>query len=324
MITAANESESDCDAVRNMFTDHHYTDTAAETVAAALNAGTDLNCGSFYKSNLQAAYNQGLFNVSVLDRSLIRRYAALAKLGYFDSPTNQPYRQLTFANVATSSAQALALRAAEEGIVLLKNDNTLPLNKNVKKLAIIGPLANATGQMQGNYAGTAKFLHSPLYAAQQAGYQVTYVKATTITSDSGQSSQALAAARNADVVIFVGGIDVSVEAEDKVSLLCSKFWALAENIEDRTAIAWPTPQLNLINQLAGVGKPLVVVQMGTGLDSSSIKSNSKVNSMVWAGYPGQDGGTALFNILTGKTSPSGRLPITFYPVSIPISSKAYC
>jgi len=288
---------SDCDAVQNIYNPHAYTKTTYEAVAVALNAGTDLNCGQAYKNYLQGAYDRGLINTTVLDRSLIRRYASLVKLGYFDSPSAQPYRRLTFADVSTPSAEALALRAAEEGIVLLKNDGLLPFKSTVKKLAVIGPLANSTTQMLGGYSGIPKFAHSPLYAAQRAGFNVTYVKGTNINSDLGQSSQVLAAARAADAVIFVGGVDLSIEDESN----------------DRETITWPSSQLSLINQLAGAGKPLVVVHMGTGLDSSSIKSNSKVNSIVWAGYPGQDGGTAIFNILTGKTSPSGRLPITFYP-----------
>jgi beta-D-xylosidase 4 len=88
------------------------------------------------------------------------------------------------------------------------------------------------------------------------------------------------------------------------------------SLQDRYNITWPGNQLDLITQLANLSKPLIVVQMGTQVDSSSLVSNAGVNGLVWAGYPGQDGGTAIVNILTGKTAPAGRLPVTQYPVSV--------
>jgi hypothetical protein len=86
--------------------------------------------------------------------------------------------------------------------------------------------------------------------------------------------------------------------------------------QDRNVITWPGEQLELISQLANLTKPLIVVQMGTQVDSSSLVSNPGVNGLLWAGYPGQDGGTAIINIITRKTAPAGRLPVTQYPVSV--------
>ncbi|CZT07718.1 related to beta-xylosidase [Rhynchosporium graminicola] len=298
----------DCDAVHNIFDGeswnkprigHNYTKTPEEAAAVALNAGTDLSCGDYYPLYLQGAIDKGLTNVSTMDQALTRKYATLVKLGYFDSAANQPYRKLTFADVSIPSAQALALKAAEEGIVLLKNDGTLPLKSTIKKLALIGPHANATEEMQGLYFGVAPFLHSPLYAAKKAGYEVSYVLGTNVTSDTSGYAEALKAAQNADAIIYVGGIDTTVEKETM----------------DRYQISWPQNQLDLISRLSSLSKPLVVVQMGSMVDSQSLLSNDNVHSLVWAGYPGQDGGTAIFNILTGKAAPAGRLPVTQYPAS---------
>ncbi|RDL41531.1 uncharacterized protein BP5553_01510 [Venustampulla echinocandica] len=289
---------SDCDAVHNIYQDHKYTKTPQQAVAAALNAGTDLDCGTYYPDHLGQAYNESLYNISTLDRSLIRRYASLVRLGYFDPPSKQPYRQLTFADVSTNASQSLALKAAENGIVLLKNDGTLPLSSSIKSVAIVGPWANATKQMQGNYYGAAPYLHSPAYAAQQAGFSAKVSNGTGISSnDASGFANALAAARQADAIIYVGGIDNSIESE----------------AHDRNDILWPGNQLNLISQLSNLTKPMIVVQMGTQVDSSSIVSNPGVGALVWAGYPGQDGGTAIMNILTGKVAPAGRLPVTQYP-----------
>jgi beta-D-xylosidase 4 len=317
---------SDCDAVQNIFNGtswnvpslgHNYTSTPEEAVASALNAGTDLNCGNFYAEFLGSAYDQGLYTISTLDRSLARRYASLVKLGYFDSPADQPYRQLSFSNVSMKSSQTLALRAAEEGIVLLKNDGTLPLGNDVQTVALIGPLANATEQMQGNYFGVAPYLHSPLFAAQEAGFKVSYVQGTNVSNGTSGIVEAMEAAKMADVVIYVGGIDITVEAESMVNPLVRNLSSLLMRSQDRFEISWPLNQLALISQLSAISKKFIVVQMGTQVDSALLVSNPGVNSLVWAGYPGQDGGTAIFNILTGKTVPAGRLPITQYPVRVP-------
>jgi len=291
---------SDCDAVQNVFLPHNYTATREEAAAAALIAGTDVNCGTYYQNHLPVAYAQGLINTTTVDQALIRQYSSLVRLGYFDGPDAE-YRNITWADVNTPYAQSLALQVAAEGITLLKNDGMLPL-KNVSgtKLALIGDWANATTQMQGSYAGIAPYLHSPLYAAQQAGFNVTYVSGPGGQGDPTTDSwlPVWPAAEQADIIMYVGGIDNSVESEGM----------------DRVAIAWTGAQLDIIGQLAGYGKPMAVVQMGGGqIDSSPIVSNPNISSLLWGGYPGQDGGVAIFDILTGKTAPAGRLPTTQYP-----------
>ncbi|KAI0476416.1 glycoside hydrolase superfamily [Xylariaceae sp. FL0804] len=303
---------ADCDAVEDVWTNHGYGGSAAGAAADALNAGTDLDCGTFWPQNLPAAYAAGLFNDTALDRTLIRRYASLVRLGFFDPAAGQAYRQLGWEDVATPAAKALALRAAQEGIVLLKNNKTaanataaLPLPSSVKTVAVVGPLATATTQMQGNYYGTAESLTDVVAAFEAAGYAVNTTAGCTV---SGSSTSGFAAAvdlaRAADATVYVGGIDTSVEAEGM----------------DRTQITWPGVQLDLIQQLAtataaagGGKKPFAVVQMGTMVDSSALVASDDVPALLWAGYPGQDGGAAVVSVLTGDTAPAGRLPVTQYP-----------
>ena len=264
-----------------------------------MNAGTDLDCGDFWPQNLASAIGKSV-DAKKLDETLIRRYASLVTLGYFDPPAGQPYRQIAWKDVATPDAKALALRAASEGLVLLKNDGALPFGQPksarlarsagqagaVQTVAVLGPMASATTSMQGNYYGIAQRVVSPVAAFKAAGF-------TAVTDTNG--------AKSADAVVYVGGIDTGTETEEK----------------DRNDIDWPATQLSAIKSLANSakGKPFVVVQMGTMVDSTWIRDSGDVGAVLWAGYPGQDGGTAIVNVLTGRTAPAGRLPVTQYPAS---------
>lgn len=143
-------------------------------VVAAMIAGTDLDCGTYFQNHLPTAFGAGLLTEAVLDRSLIRLYSSLFRTGYFDGAAAM-YRNLTFEDVNTLGAQKLSYDAATKGIVLLQNDGILPLKlTNTTTVALIGDWANATSQMQGNYFGNALYLHSPLYALQKLGVFVNY------------------------------------------------------------------------------------------------------------------------------------------------------
>ncbi|KAJ7072124.1 glycoside hydrolase family 3 protein [Mycena amicta] len=290
---------SDCDAVESIFENHLYVDSYEAAAAVALEAGTDINCGSIYGLFLQSALDQNLTKVADIQKALVRQYASLVRLGYFDPPELQPYRQFTFADVGTPASQNLAYDVAVEGMVLLKNDGILPLKKSLKKMALVGPWAQATDQMQGNYYGTPEFLISPEMGAITAGFNVTFIQGTGIQDGSTDGfADALSAAKNADLIVYAGGIDESVEAEGL----------------DRTEISWPGAQLQLIQELAAVGKPFVVVQFGAGqVDDTWLLNSKAVNAILWAGYPGQSGGTAVADVLTGKAAPAGRLPLMQYP-----------
>ncbi|EUC31235.1 glycoside hydrolase family 3 protein [Bipolaris zeicola 26-R-13] len=292
---------SDCDSIQNVYLPHQWSSSREGAAADSLNAGTDLDCGTYMKSHLPGAVKQGLTNETALDKALVRQYSSLIKLGYFDAPEKQPYRQLGFDAVATSASQALALKAAEEGIVLLKNDGVLPINFGSKNIGIYGDWANATSQMQGNYYGVAKFLTSPYMALQKLGVNVKY--AGGLPGGAGDPTTAnwpslSGVITTSDVHIWVGGMDNGIESEDR----------------DRSFLTLTGSQLDVIGQLADTGKPIIVVIMGGGqIDTSPLIRNPKISAVLWAGYPGQDGGTAIVNILTGKAAPAGRLPQTQYP-----------
>jgi xylan 1,4-beta-xylosidase len=269
----------DCLAVQDVYDPHNYTTTLVNATAVSLKAGTDIDCGITYNETLIDAVNQKLITEDDIKNAQIRLWSSLVRCarlflcidlvfmsystGYFDPADMQPYRQLGWSDVNMPSAQALALTAAEEGIVLFKNDDILPLSPSIKKIALIGPWANATVQMQANYQGIAPYLISPLQAFEEAGFDVSFTNGTQILgTDTSGFSEALDIAQNSDAIIFMGGIDVTVEQEAM----------------DRNNITWPGVQLDLVSQLETVGKPLVVLQMGGGqVDSSSLRDSSKVN-----------------------------------------------
>jgi beta-D-xylosidase 4 len=292
---------SDCDAVQDIYDSHHYVDTAAEAAAVALKAGTDLECVVSSWDGLTQAWNASLITEQNLDKALIRLYASLIDLGFFDAAKYQPLRTLGWDAVNSPSAQKLALDSAVEGLVLIKNDGVLPLGiDTAKSYALIGPYYEATQQLQGNYYGPAPYLISPLQAAQNLGLNIVSALGSKINDTDSSYADAITTAKSADTIIFLGGIDNTIESESL----------------DRATIVWPEPQLDLLRQLTALGKPVIVVQFGGGqLDDSELLANSSVNAVLWAGYPGQSGGAAIFDVLTGKAAPAGRLPTTQYPAS---------
>ncbi|EMC95065.1 glycoside hydrolase family 3 protein [Baudoinia panamericana UAMH 10762] len=294
---------SDCNAISDIYYNHNYSVNNAAAAGLSLSNGMDTACivaNTGVMTDVNGSYYGGYVTEATITTALIRQYEALVIAGYFDPASSNPYRSIGWSSVNTPAAQTLARQAATEGTTLLKNTGLLPYKfTSQTKVAMIGMWANGTSQMQGGYSGPAPYLHSPLYAASQLGLSYNYangpINQTTLTSNYSQN--ATAAAQNADVILFFGGIDWSVEAEAM----------------DRYQIAWPGAQQALIAQLAALGKPMIVLQMGSMLDATPILSNNNISALVWVGYPGQDGGVAAFDILTGAVAPAGRLPVTMYP-----------
>lgn len=291
---------SDCNAIVNFHDDHNYTETAAQSAAIAYRSGTDTVCEYNSITDVQGAWNQSILPEPVIDQALRRLYEGLIRAGYFDPADDLPYRALGWEDVNTPEAQALALQSAVDGTVLKKNDGLLPLKDDSSSIALIGFWSNGTTAMLGGYAGPPPYFHGPWFAADSLG-KTTFVAngpiAETTSDDDTWTAPALEAVSDADIVIYFGGNDMSIESEDK----------------DRTEIAWPSAQLALLENVCALGKPCIVVELGDQNDDAPLLENNNVSAIVWAGFPGQEGGTAIFDILTGKTSPAGRLPTTVYP-----------
>ncbi|KAK4159859.1 glycoside hydrolase [Cladorrhinum sp. PSN259] len=297
---------SDCDAVYyagNANGGHRYKSSYAAAIGASLEAGCDNMCWatSGTQPNPSSAF-PSQFSQATLDKALVRQFQGLVKAGYFDGPDSM-YRNLGAGDLNTKTAKDTALKAAEEGIVLLKNDGVLPLALNGTgtgfQVAMIGFWANAADKMLGGYSGTPATNNDPVTAARAMGMTVNYVTGPLTQSSAGDTNAAVSAAQKSNVVIFFGGIDNTVEKESG----------------DRTGIAWPSGQLSMIQRLAQTGKPVIVVRLGTHVDDTPLLSIPNVKAILWAGYPGQSGGAAVMNIITGVANPAGRLPITVYPSS---------
>ncbi|PIA54809.1 hypothetical protein AQUCO_00901003v1 [Aquilegia coerulea] len=297
---------SDCDAVATVYEYQHYAHSAADAVADVLKAGTDINCGTYMLLNTQSAIEQGKVQEEDIDRALYNLFSVQLRLGLFNgNPAKGKYGKLGPHNVCTKEHRELALEAAKQGIILLKNDrNFLPLKKtSVASLAVIGPTANGTSNLGGTYTGIPCDAKSFLDGFQ-AHTQIVYYTAGCIDvacQSTDGFAEAVRIARMADVVVVVAGLDLSQETEDR----------------DRVSLLLPGKQMDLIAAVAVASKrPMVLVLTGGGpIDVSFAKEDARIASILWVGYPGEAGGLALAEIIFGKYNPGGRLPMTWYPES---------
>jgi beta-glucosidase len=155
---------SDCDAIADIQRGHHYTKTYAEAAAVSLQHGVDSDCADFFSiakddsdyARYREAVEQKLVPESVLDASLKRLFTARMKLGLFDPPATVPYANVPDSALMSPAHRTLALRAARETMVLLKNNGVLPLKRAIKRILVVGPLADQADVLHGNYNGIAK------------------------------------------------------------------------------------------------------------------------------------------------------------------------
>jgi beta-glucosidase len=158
---------SDCGAIDDIYQRHHFVKTAEEASAVAVKKGTDLECGDTYRA-LVAAVKQGLVSEAEIDRAVKRLFEARFRLGMFDPPEMVPYSKIPFSENDSPEHRRLALDAARESVVLLKNENnTLPLKKDIKTLAVIGPNADSVQVLLGNYNGQPSRATTPLAGIRQ-------------------------------------------------------------------------------------------------------------------------------------------------------------
>lgn len=186
---------SDCDAVRNIFTGHHFRPTQAQSSAISLERGMDNECADFfskvkddhdYKPFIEAV-QQGYVSEGAMDTALVRLFTARMKLGMFDPPEMVPYTKVDEKELDSAEHRALARKLANESMVLLKNDGTLPLKPGVRNIAVVGPLADQTKVLLGNYTGTPTHIVSMLdgLKVEFPNANITYVAGTQFLREDG-------------------------------------------------------------------------------------------------------------------------------------------
>ncbi|KAJ6711411.1 SUGAR HYDROLASE-RELATED [Salix purpurea] len=209
---------TDCDSIDVLYNSQHYTKTPEEAAAKSILAGVDLNCGSFLGQHTEAAVKAGLVNESAIDKAVSNNFATLMRLGFFDGdPRKQLYGKLGPKDVCSAENQELAREAARQGIVLLKNTaGSLPLSPTaIKNLAVIGPNANVTKTMIGNYEGTPCKYTTPLQGLA-ASVATTYLPGcSNVACGTAQVADAQKMAAAADATVLVMGADQSIEAESR-------------------------------------------------------------------------------------------------------------
>ena len=303
---------SDCWAIRDFHTQHMVTDTAEESAAMALKAGCDVNCGNTYL-HLLKAYEQGLITEEDITRSAERLFTTRFLLGLFDETE---YDGLGLEKVECKEHLALAERAAAESVVLLKNDGILPLKKeNLKSIGVVGPNANSRVALIGNYHGTASRYITVLEGIQDAvgeDVRVFYSEGSHLFKDRVEGlsagpdriSEAKAVAEHSDVLVLCLGLDETLEGEEGDT---GNSYASG----DKNDLLLPESQRQLLEAMAETGKPVILINMtGSAMDLRFAQEHCAAVVQSW--YPGARGGKVIADILLGKISPSGKLPVTFY------------
>ena len=298
---------SDCWAIRDFYDKgcHEVSKDAAEASATAVRAGTDLECGSAYKA-LPEAVKRGEITEKELDKSLKKLIMARIELGDFDNDSLVEWTRIPSSVVACKKHKQMALDMARQGTVLLKNNGLLPLDKDAK-IVVMGPNANDAEMMWGNYNGTPTATMTILDGIHNYQPEARFIRGCghTRNSDSLRVSDIIYAVRDADIVVFAGGISPRLEGEEmKVNEVGFKGG-------DRTDIELPKIQRQLLAALHDAGKKVVLVNC-SGSAVALEPETSSCDAILQAWYGGEQGGTAVAEILFGDVNPSGKLPVTFY------------
>jgi len=300
---------TDCGALDDIFERHKALPGPVETAAAAIKAGVDLDCSNILQDDVLKAVNTGLLTKQDVDSALAALIRTQLKLGFFDDKSNVPFSGYGADSVHNTSHITLARAMADRSMVLLKNNNnTLPLKKDgLNSLMIVGPNAFSFDALSGNYHGVSS-------------HMVTFVEGITAAAGPGMHLEydqgcdykdtvhfgGTWAANNCEATVAVLGLTPVMEGEEGDAFL-------APHGGDRTDLALPAAHVAYLKALRkSIGKkPLIlVITAGSAVDLSTVEPYADAILLAW--YPGEQGGNALADILFGKTSPSGHLPVTFY------------
>lgn len=299
---------SDFGALADFHTNHGLTASAAETAAVALKGGCDLNAGRVYEK-LMDALEAGMITEADIRKACVKVMRTRIRLGMLDEHT--PYDNIPYTVVACPEHKALALDYARKSMVLLKNNGILPLDASkYQTIGVIGPNANSRAALEGNYSGTADRYITFLEGIQDAfdgrvlcaeGCHLYKDRMSGLARENDRLAEAETVAEQSDLVILCVGLDAYIEGEEGDA---GNEFASGDKIDLRL----PDPQRLLVSKIMEKGKPVIIVSAV----GSAINVEADCDAVIHTWYPGQSGGKALADILFGKVSPSGKLPVTFY------------
>lgn len=303
---------SDCWAVRDFHEKHKVTEGPEQSVKLALENGCDVNCGCTYEF-VMSAYKKGLISEETIRTSAVRLFTTRYLLGLMNGSA---FDKIGIEALEAEEHLSVSREAAEKGCVLLKNNGILPLNKDkISKIGIIGPNANSRASLIGNYHGTSSryitvlegiqdYLGKEVRVLYSEGCDISKDKVEPLALEDDRLSEAKAVADASDVVVLVVGLNENLEGEegDEGNSYVSG---------DKKDLLLPASQRRLMKAVFSCNKPTVIVLMaGSSIDLEEF--NGKADAILLPWYPGARGGSVVADILFGKISPSGKLPVTFY------------
>lgn len=312
---------TDCGAVDFLNQGHFWTRSPAAAVAAAIHNGSDMEIGIpgpwghgyYFQTHMNQTVESKLLAVGELDRAAIRVWRTAFRLGMFEPVASSPWGALGWEDIDSDRNQAASREAALQSLTLLKNEGkTLPLDpKSLRSLAVLGPFANSTVDLMGGYSGLNLRIasHSPSAVLQRRLAAVS--PSTRLLFSAGahnganrtdEIEAAVRATHQADAtVLFVGDTHVA-------------------EFSDRTWNGLEYAQVELIKAVCSTGKPVaLIVVAGHSIDLTAAKESC--SAIIFAFLPSQFGGDAIADVLLGRYSPAGRLPVTFYDSSVNLRSN---
>ncbi|AQR97316.1 glycoside hydrolase family 3 C-terminal domain-containing protein [Clostridium saccharoperbutylacetonicum] len=305
---------SDCWAIADFHLYHGVTSTATESAALAIKNGCDLNCGNVYLQML-LAYKEGLVTEEDITRAAERLMATRIRLGMFDEECE--FNKIPYTMNDCKEHHEVSLMASRKSIVMLRNNGLLPLDKSkLKSIGIIGPNADSELMLKGNYFGTASKYITVLEGIHEAvdseNIRIFYSEGCHLYKDRVQDlaepddrmAEAVTVAEHSDVVILCLGLDSSIEGEQGDA-------GNSDGAGDKLNLNLPGKQQELLEKVIATGKPVIVV-LGAGSALTLQGQEENCAAILNAWYPGSFGGRAIADLIFGKCSPSGKLPVTFY------------
>ncbi len=297
---------SDCWAIQDFYEGHKISPDKKSAAAMALNAGCNLNCGSTYPE-LVNAVKAGLTTEQDIDHNLRELLPTRFRLGLFDTSTT-PLDEIDIDVVRSQKHLDLSYESAVKSMVLLKNkDNLLPLDPNLKNLFVTGPTATSAQALLANYYGVSDnmvTLLEGIAGAVSNHTAIRYVQGNLLDRPNVNPMDWYSEeAETADVTVACMGITQLLEGEEGEAIASATYG-------DREYITLPPHQIDYLKLLRSKADKLIVVITG-GSAISIPEIHELADAVIYAWYPGELGGKALGDIIFGKVSPSGKLPVTF-------------